>query len=49
MMPCDPVQTSLQARASVVSNALAQIQLMLYAHPPDSLAKPFIIVLILWL
>ncbi|WP_295141448.1 DUF4239 domain-containing protein [uncultured Reyranella sp.] len=49
LAPHDPVQTSLQARASVVSNSLAQIQLTLYAHPSDSLAKPFITVLVLWL
>ena len=33
----------------MVSNSLAQIQLTLYAHPSDSLAKPFITVLVLWL
>lgn len=49
LAPHDPIQTSLQARASVVSNSLAQIQLTLYAHPSDSLAKPFITVLVLWL
>lgn len=49
LAPHDPLQTSLQARASVVSSALAQIQLTLYAHPSDSLSKPFVFVLVLWL
>lgn len=49
LAPRDPLQTSLQARASVVSNALAQIQLTLFAHPQDSLSKPFVFVLVLWL
>jgi hypothetical protein len=49
LAPRDPLQTSLQARASVVSNALAQIQLTLFSHPSDSLSKPFVFVLVLWL
>jgi len=49
LVPRDSLQTSLQARASTVSNALAQIQLILYAHPSDSLSKPFVFVLVLWL
>lgn len=48
-VPRDPIQASLQARASTVSNALAEIQLTLYAHPSDSLSKPFVFVLVLWL
>ncbi len=49
LAPSDPLQTSLQARASMVSNALAQIQLALFSHPEDSLSKPFVCVLVLWL
>jgi hypothetical protein len=49
LAPRDPAQASLQARASVVSNTLAQIQLTLYSHPSDSISKPFIFVLVLWL
>lgn len=49
LAPRDPLQASLQARASVVSNALAQIQLTLFSHPQDSLSKPFVFVLVLWL
>lgn len=49
LVQSDSLQTSLQTRASTVSNSLAQIQLTLYAHPSDSLAKPFVFVLVLWL
>lgn len=49
LVPSGSLQTSLQARASTVSNSLAQIQLTLYAHPSDSLSKPFVFVLVLWL
>lgn len=49
LAPRDPLQTSVQARATVVSNALAQIQLTLFSHPQDSLSKPFVFVLVLWL
>ena len=49
LAPRDPLQTSLQARASTVSSALAQIQLTLFSHPQDSLSKPFVFVLVLWL
>jgi hypothetical protein len=49
LAPHDPIQSSLQARAAVVSNSLAQIQLALYAQPSNSLSKPFVIVLVLWL
>jgi len=49
LAPRDPLQASLQARAAVVSNALAQIQLTLFSHPQDSLSKPFVFVLVLWL
>ena len=38
-----------QARALAVSNALAQIQLSLQSHPPDSMSKPFVFLLVLWL
>lgn len=49
LVPRDSLQTSLQARASTVSNALAEIQLTLYAQPSDSLSTPFVFVLVLWL
>lgn len=49
LSPSNALQSTLQARASAVSAALAQIQLTLYAHPTDSLSKPFVFVLVLWL
>lgn len=49
LVPRDSLQTSLQARASAISNSVAEIQLALYAHPSDSLSKPFVFVLVLWL
>lgn len=38
-----------QARALAVSDALAQIQLAIQSHPPDSMSKPFVFLLVLWL
>lgn len=45
--PSSALQARLQARAASIGAALAQIQLTLYAHPADSMSKPF--VLVLWL
>lgn len=45
----DSKQGALQARALAVSNTLAQIQLALYAQPSDSMSKPFVFLLVLWL
>jgi hypothetical protein len=49
MIPNNVLQSTLQARAAAVGSALAQIQLTLYAHPTDSMSKPFVFVLVLWL
>lgn len=49
IVPRDSLQASLQAQASSAHNALAQIQLTLYGHPSDSLSRPFVFVLVLWL
>lgn len=49
LVPRDQLQTSLQLRASIVANTVAQIQLALYAYPTDSLSRPFVFVLVLWL
>ncbi len=49
LSPGTPLQAALQARASAVSAALAQIQLVLFAHPSDAISRPFVIVLVLWL
>jgi hypothetical protein len=47
--PANPLQNALQARALSVSGALEQIRLTLIAQPTDSLSKPFVTVLVLWL
>jgi hypothetical protein len=47
--PKTPVQTSIKARALVVSNDIEQTRLTLLSQPPDSLSRPFIAVLVLWL
>lgn len=47
--PSSALQGRLQARAASIGAALAQIQLTLYAHPTDSMSKPFVFVLVLWL
>ena len=38
-----------QARALAVSNTLAQIQLSIQSQPSDSMSKPFVFLLVLWL
>ena len=47
--PGSHVQTGLQARAVVISADIKQERLGLIAQPQDSLSKPFIAVLVLWL
>ena len=47
--PKTPVQTAIKARALAVSNDIEQTRLILLAQPPDSLSRPFITVLVLWL
>ena len=47
--PASPVQTGLQARAVLLSTDMDQERLGLIAQPQDSLSKPFITVLVLWL
>ena len=49
LKPREPVQSSLQARALQVTTDLEQVRLILFAQPPDSISKPFMIVLVLWL
>lgn len=49
MTPDGVLTSTLQARAAAVSSTLAQLQLTLYAHPTDSMSKPFVVVLVLWL
>jgi hypothetical protein len=47
--PANPLQNALQVRALSVSGTLEQIRLALIAQPTDSLSKPFVTVLVLWL
>jgi hypothetical protein len=49
LTPGTPLQSSLQTRAVAMGHAVAQIQLALNAQPSDSMARPFVIVLVLWL
>jgi len=49
LSPKNGAQASLQARALQLSTDLAEIQLTLSSQPPDSISRPFIDVLILWL
>ncbi|MBI2738133.1 MAG: hypothetical protein HYX38_16500 [Rhodospirillales bacterium] len=47
--PKTPVQAALKTRALAVSNDIEQTRLTLLSQPPDTLSKPFITVLVLWL
>ena len=49
MTPANPLQGALQARALSVSGDLEQMRLSLVSQPTDSLSKPFVTVLVLWL
>jgi hypothetical protein len=47
--PKTAVQAAIKTRALVVSNDIEQSRLILLAQPADTLSKPFIAVLVLWL
>jgi hypothetical protein len=47
--PRTSVQAAIKTRALAVSNDIEQTRLTLLAQPPDSLSRPFITVLVLWL
>ena len=47
--PKTPVQTAIKTRALAVSSDIEQTRLTLLAQPPDTLSRPFIAVLVLWL
>jgi hypothetical protein len=49
LTPINPVQSSLQTRALQVTTDLEQVRLILFAQPPDSISKPFMMALVLWL
>lgn len=47
--PKTPVQTAIKTRALAVSNDIEQTRLTLLSQPADTLSRPFIAVLVLWL
>ncbi|SEP22483.1 Protein of unknown function [Rhodospirillales bacterium URHD0017] len=47
--PKTPVQSAIKTRALVVSNDIEQTRLTLLSQPADTLSRPFITVLVLWL
>jgi hypothetical protein len=49
LKPQNAIQSSLQARALLVSTDLSQIRLTLTSQPADSTSGPFMSVLVLWL
>jgi hypothetical protein len=49
LVPHNPVQISLQARALQLSIDMAQTRLILFAQPVDSISRPFMTALVLWL
>ncbi|MDP2333458.1 MAG: hypothetical protein Q8M19_22490 [Reyranella sp.] len=49
LVPHNPVQVSLQAWAPQLSIDMAQTRLTLFAQPVDSISRPFMTALVLWL
>lgn len=49
LTPHDDVQRSLQARALLLSTDMAQTRLVLFTQPADSISRPFMTALVLWL
>lgn len=49
LVPQNPIQTSLQVRAIQLSTDISQIRLILFAQPADSISRPFMTALVLWL
>lgn len=49
LTPGTPAQSALQTRALEVGTGVDQTRLALFAQPQDTLSKPFITVLVLWL
>lgn len=49
LTPANKVQTSIQARALLVSTDLNETQLSLVSQPGDSISNTFIIALVIWL
>ncbi|MGQ0583947.1 MAG: bestrophin-like domain [Reyranella sp.] len=49
LVPSNPVQASLQARALQLSTDISQIRLILFTQLADSISRPFMTALVLWL
>ena len=49
LAPANPQQASLQASSLAAGTDVEKIRLTLLAQPPDSISKPFVTVLVLWL
>jgi hypothetical protein len=49
LVPANPLQASLHASGLAAGTDLEKIRLTLLAQPPDSISKPFVSVLVLWL
>ncbi len=49
LVPQSPVQASLQARALQLSTDISQVRLILFTQLADSISRPFMTALILWL
>lgn len=49
LAPRDPLEVSLRASAIAATAELAKVQSALYAQTPDSISRPFVVVLVLWL
>jgi hypothetical protein len=49
LAPVDTQQASLRASGLAAGTDVEKIRLMLLAQPPDSISKPFVTVLVLWL
>jgi len=49
LAPANPQQASLQASGLAAGTDVEKIRLTLLAQPPDSISKPFVTVLVLWL
>jgi len=49
LAPANAQQASLQAIGLAAGTDVEKIRLMLLAQPPDSISKPFVTVLVLWL
>ena len=49
LVPNGRIQTSLQARALQLSTDVSQTRLILFTQPADSISRPFMTALVLWL